>query len=122
MSAKVPTQKTSEPSAQSSSTSALRCAADGRFIAYHAKSGEPLWQVPVSSGVIAGPSTYEIDGKSPMPEVPASSPSRGSTLVSGYEYEEADVEDARKIAAFIQHTADSVQRGNAEAQDEANDQ
>lgn len=36
--------------------------ADGRFIAYDAENGEPLWQVPVSSGVIAGPSTYEIDG------------------------------------------------------------
>ena len=37
--------------------------ADGRFIAYDAASGETLWQVPVSSGVIAGPSTYEVDGE-----------------------------------------------------------
>lgn len=36
--------------------------ADARFIAYDAASGEPLWQTKVSSGVIAGPSTYEIDG------------------------------------------------------------
>lgn len=36
--------------------------ADARFIAYDAKTGDALWQVPVSSGVIAGPSTFEIDG------------------------------------------------------------
>ncbi|MES0875022.1 PQQ-dependent dehydrogenase, methanol/ethanol family [Sinimarinibacterium thermocellulolyticum] len=36
--------------------------ADGRFIAYDAKTGASLWQVEVGSGVIAGPATYEIDG------------------------------------------------------------
>ena len=37
--------------------------ADGRFVAYDASTGESLWQVPVSSGVIAGPSTYELNGE-----------------------------------------------------------
>ncbi len=37
--------------------------ADGRFVAYDATTGEPLWQTPVGSGVIAAPATYELDGK-----------------------------------------------------------
>ncbi|MFC3227516.1 PQQ-dependent dehydrogenase, methanol/ethanol family [Marinibaculum pumilum] len=37
--------------------------ADGRFVAYNATTGEALWQTPVGSGVVAGPATYEIDGK-----------------------------------------------------------
>lgn len=37
--------------------------ADGRFIAYDAKSGEPLWQTPVGTGVVAAPSTWELDGE-----------------------------------------------------------
>ncbi len=37
--------------------------ADGRFVAYDATTGVALWQVPVGSGVVAGPSTYEVDGK-----------------------------------------------------------
>lgn len=37
--------------------------ADGRFVAYAADSGEKLWEVPVSSGVGAGPMTYEVDGE-----------------------------------------------------------
>lgn len=36
--------------------------ADGRFIAYDAKTGDALWQTPVGSGVVAAPATYEIDG------------------------------------------------------------
>ncbi|MCB4822130.1 PQQ-dependent dehydrogenase, methanol/ethanol family [Roseicella aerolata] len=37
--------------------------ADGRFIAYDARGGRKLWEVPVGSGVVAAPSTYEIDGQ-----------------------------------------------------------
>ena len=37
--------------------------ADGRFVAYDARSGATLWQTPVGSGVVAAPMTYEIDGK-----------------------------------------------------------
>ena len=37
--------------------------ADARFLAYDAQTGEALWNEKVSSGVIAGPSTYEIDGE-----------------------------------------------------------
>lgn len=37
--------------------------ADGRFVAYDATVGATLWQVPVGSGVVAAPSTYELDGE-----------------------------------------------------------
>jgi quinohemoprotein ethanol dehydrogenase len=37
--------------------------ADGRFIAYNAASGEKLWETAVGTGVVAAPSTYEVDGK-----------------------------------------------------------
>lgn len=37
--------------------------ADGRFMAFDATTGEPLWQSPTGSGVIAAPATYRIDGK-----------------------------------------------------------
>jgi quinohemoprotein ethanol dehydrogenase len=36
--------------------------ADGRFIAYNATSGEKLWETPTGTGVVAAPSTYNIDG------------------------------------------------------------
>ncbi|SEQ84349.1 quinohemoprotein ethanol dehydrogenase [Solimonas aquatica] len=37
--------------------------ADGRFAAYDARTGESLWETPVGTGVIAAPSSYEVDGK-----------------------------------------------------------
>lgn len=37
-------------------------AADGRFIAYNAKTGEKLWESPTGTGIVAGPSTYMVDG------------------------------------------------------------
>jgi quinohemoprotein ethanol dehydrogenase len=37
--------------------------ADGRFLAYDAKTGALLWQTPVGSGVVAGPATFEVDGE-----------------------------------------------------------
>lgn len=37
--------------------------ADGRFIAYQAKTGEVLWQTAVGSGVVAAPATWEHDGE-----------------------------------------------------------
>ncbi|MEL6203996.1 MAG: PQQ-dependent dehydrogenase, methanol/ethanol family [Pseudomonadota bacterium] len=36
--------------------------ADGRFVAYDAATGEVLWQTAVGSGVVAAPSTFEVDG------------------------------------------------------------
>jgi quinohemoprotein ethanol dehydrogenase len=36
--------------------------ADGRFVAYNAKSGEKLWETPVGTGVVAAPATYMVDG------------------------------------------------------------
>jgi quinohemoprotein ethanol dehydrogenase len=37
--------------------------ADGRFIAYNAKTGDKLWETPTGTGVVAAPSTYMVDGK-----------------------------------------------------------
>ncbi|WP_043007059.1 PQQ-dependent dehydrogenase, methanol/ethanol family [Comamonas testosteroni] len=37
--------------------------ADGRLVAYHAASGEKLWEAPMGTGVVAAPSTYMVDGK-----------------------------------------------------------
>ncbi|PJK28477.1 PQQ-dependent dehydrogenase, methanol/ethanol family [Minwuia thermotolerans] len=37
--------------------------ADGRFVAYDATTGVTLWQTPLGTGAVAGPSTYMIDGK-----------------------------------------------------------
>jgi len=37
--------------------------ADGRFIAYNAKSGEKLWETATGTGVVAAPATYLVDGK-----------------------------------------------------------
>ena len=38
-------------------------AADGRFVAYNAQTGEKLWESPTGTGIVAGPSTYMVDGK-----------------------------------------------------------
>jgi quinohemoprotein ethanol dehydrogenase len=37
--------------------------ADGRFMAYNAKTGEKLWEAPLGTGAVAAPSTYEVDGE-----------------------------------------------------------
>lgn len=37
--------------------------ADGRFVAYDARNGTKLWETPTGTGVVAAPSTYEVDGK-----------------------------------------------------------
>jgi len=37
--------------------------ADGRFVAYHAVSGEKLWESTVGTGIVAAPASYEIDGQ-----------------------------------------------------------
>jgi len=37
--------------------------ADGRLVAFDAKSGEKLWDAALGGGVVAAPMTYEIDGK-----------------------------------------------------------
>jgi quinohemoprotein ethanol dehydrogenase len=36
--------------------------ADGRFVAYQAKTGEKLWETQVGTGVVAAPATYMVDG------------------------------------------------------------
>jgi len=36
---------------------------DGRFVAYDARDGKKLWEVATGTGVVAGPATYEVDGK-----------------------------------------------------------
>jgi quinohemoprotein ethanol dehydrogenase len=37
--------------------------ADGRFVAYDAKTGAKLWETATGTGVVAAPATYEVDGK-----------------------------------------------------------
>jgi quinohemoprotein ethanol dehydrogenase len=37
--------------------------ADGRFVAYDARDGKKLWETPTGTGVVAAPSTYEVDGQ-----------------------------------------------------------
>ncbi len=37
--------------------------ADGRFVAYDAKTGAKRWETPVGTGVVAAPVTYEVDGQ-----------------------------------------------------------
>lgn len=37
--------------------------ADGRFVAYAADDGRKLWEMPVGTGVVAGPVTWQADGK-----------------------------------------------------------
>ncbi len=36
--------------------------ADGRFVAYNATTGAKLWESPTGTGVVAGASTYQLDG------------------------------------------------------------
>lgn len=36
---------------------------DGRFVAYRADDGTPLWAAPVQTGMIAPPITYTVDGE-----------------------------------------------------------
>jgi quinohemoprotein ethanol dehydrogenase len=36
--------------------------ADGRFMAYEARTGAKLWEAPVGTGIVAAPVTYEVDG------------------------------------------------------------
>jgi quinohemoprotein ethanol dehydrogenase len=37
--------------------------ADGRFVAYNARTGQKLWETPTGTGVVAAPATYLVDGK-----------------------------------------------------------
>ncbi|AQV94216.1 alcohol dehydrogenase [Cupriavidus necator] len=37
--------------------------ADGRFVAYDARSGDKLWESPTGTGVVAAPVSFELDGK-----------------------------------------------------------
>ncbi|HET9619844.1 MAG TPA: PQQ-dependent dehydrogenase, methanol/ethanol family [Kofleriaceae bacterium] len=37
--------------------------ADGRFVAYDAKTGKKLWEAATGTGVVAAPSTFTVDGK-----------------------------------------------------------
>jgi quinohemoprotein ethanol dehydrogenase len=37
--------------------------ADGRFVAYNARTGAKLWESPVGTGIVAAPMSYAVDGK-----------------------------------------------------------
>jgi quinohemoprotein ethanol dehydrogenase len=36
---------------------------DGNFVVYRASNGEKLWSMPIGTGAVAGPMTYEVDGE-----------------------------------------------------------
>ncbi len=38
-------------------------ASDGRFVVYRADDGEKLWEMPIQTGAVAGPISYEVDGE-----------------------------------------------------------
>src|SRR5690606_30362128 len=38
-------------------------AVDGRFVAYRATDGKELWSMPINTGAVAGPISYEVDGE-----------------------------------------------------------
>jgi len=38
-------------------------AADGRFVIYRADNGGKLWEMPIQTGAVAGPISYEVDGE-----------------------------------------------------------
>ena len=36
---------------------------DGRFVAYRAEDGQELWSMPINTGAVAGPISYEVGGE-----------------------------------------------------------
>jgi quinohemoprotein ethanol dehydrogenase len=38
-------------------------ASDGRFVIYRADNGEKLWEMPIQTGAVAGPISYEVEGE-----------------------------------------------------------
>ncbi|WP_413151253.1 PQQ-dependent dehydrogenase, methanol/ethanol family [Amaricoccus sp. W119] len=123
--------------------------ADGRFVAYDAKTGNMLWQTPVGTGVVAAPSTWERDGtqyvsvavgwggvyglanratetagpgrvytfrlggEARMPELVHRDPAQ---LLEGVAYDEADVEEGSKLyiaSCLFCHGVPAVENGGA---------
>lgn len=123
--------------------------ADGRFVAYDAKTGNMLWQTPVGTGVVAAPSTWERDGtqyvsvavgwggvyglanratetagpgrvytfrlggEAQMPELVHRDPAQ---LLEGVAYDEADVEEGSKLyiaSCLFCHGVPAVENGGA---------
>jgi PQQ-dependent dehydrogenase (methanol/ethanol family) len=41
----------------------IQGASDGRFIIYRADNGKQLWEMPIQTGAVAGPISYEVDGE-----------------------------------------------------------
>jgi len=41
----------------------IQGAADGRFVIYRADDGGKLWEMPIQTGAVAGPISYEVDGE-----------------------------------------------------------
>jgi quinohemoprotein ethanol dehydrogenase len=123
--------------------------ADGRFIAYDARTGEKLWESPVGTGIVAAPVTYEVDGtqyvsiavgwggvyglaqraterqgpgtvytyglggKAPLPE---NAIHAMNALVSGVEYDPADVQEGTLLYVsncVFCHGVPGVHRGGS---------
>ena len=41
----------------------IQGASDGRFVIYRASDGQPLWEMPIHTGAVAGPISYAVDGE-----------------------------------------------------------
>jgi PQQ-dependent dehydrogenase (methanol/ethanol family) len=41
----------------------IQGASDGRFVIYRADNGKKLWEMPIQTGAVAGPISYEVDGE-----------------------------------------------------------
>jgi quinohemoprotein ethanol dehydrogenase len=41
----------------------IQGASDGRFVIYRADDGRKLWEMPIQTGAVAGPISYEVDGE-----------------------------------------------------------
>jgi mono/diheme cytochrome c family protein len=52
------------------------------FAAYRADNGEKLWSMPVQTGIVAGPVTYEVDGEQYVAVAAGNRPERGGDYYS----------------------------------------
>ena len=41
----------------------IQGASDGRFVVYRADNGTKLWEMPIQTGAVAGPISYEVEGE-----------------------------------------------------------
>ena len=71
---------------------------NGDFFAYDAATGDVLWQADVGNGMMAAPSTYEIDGEQYI--VLGTGPGGAYNLVFGFDHDEPAQPALGRIVAF----------------------